>query len=124
MADGADWWLPRPRLGFTVRPRAGGGGTALEVVAADERLAPLYDRMLRVADSIGLFKARMDIIRVLLLANYDLSDEEVAGLVRWFPGDRLSEEIMGGWSDHIFPVGRADREADPDGPGGDGRPKA
>lgn len=107
LADGQAWQLPRPRVrmapanndqGFKrVLSRPDGGGFA----ALMERYEALDGRGddLRVSE---LAAAELALGRHLLLANYDLGDDEVAGLVQFSydeaddpEGYAIREGVMG-----------------------------
>lgn len=126
MADGQRWILPPARVGLSVRrnPHSPDGESILAWTSADDRLRTHYDRFLRAEDPGRRLLAKMDAIRLMLILNYDLSEDEAGRLVSYYPDDPESVRIAGEWDRHFF-GGQADRAAatgddDPE----DGRPKA
>jgi hypothetical protein len=93
MADGQEWTFPPPRLRLS--PVRSGDGFA---VAVNRVGLPDYARWEAVLCSEAqvppeeYWSVRMTAPATLLLANYELIDEELGSLLVWEAGDPASEE--------------------------------
>lgn len=77
LADGQEWCFPKPFVDFI--PRFDDGRC---VLAVESEYQAFLDRM-DTDDSMEQLKAECELERHMLLKVYDLSDEEIAGLLRW-----------------------------------------
>lgn len=101
LADGQEWYVPRPRVAFVYSDNDLGFDRVSETgdVAFDRTLQDRIDAWRKAAeadDVPGVIGAQLGIARVLLLRNYDLDTDELRALVRFrFEGDdTLRDDIL------------------------------
>ena len=93
LADGQEWYVPRPRVAFVYADNDLGFDQVRETgdVVFDRTLQDRIDAWRKAAESDdmpGVIGAQLGIARVLLLRNYDLTTDELRNLVRF----RFDEE--------------------------------
>ncbi len=101
LADGQEWYVPRPRVAFVYADTELGFDRVTETGDAefDHTLQDRVDAWRKAAeadDVPGVIGAQLGIARVLLLRNYDLTTDELRGLVRFrFDAeDPLRDDIL------------------------------
>lgn len=98
LADGQDWTLPRPRVRFVPDGSEMGFGVRL---ALDDggKFQALMTALDSASNDPAYIRAELAVGRHLLLANYDLTPEQVADLLQFSYGENAD------------PVGAAIRDA-------------
>jgi hypothetical protein len=97
LADGQSWTFPKARIQF--RPRILDGHAE---VMGGSRFGPEFDGDMDIlfgvveAEPVDRLRAKFQMAVRLLLANYDLSDDEISNLIVWEPEDPISAK---NWAD-------------------------
>jgi hypothetical protein len=93
MADGQEWWLPKPRIRFKPRLVDGqveiGGGPSFGP-ELDDKVDILFS--VSNADPAERLRVKFELAVRLLAANYDLKPDDFAKLIVLEPGDPASDE--------------------------------
>jgi hypothetical protein len=93
LADGQQWTLPKPRIRF--RPRIVDGQVE---IGGGPSFGPEFDAKLDIlfgvadAEPAERLRVKFEVAVRLLLANYDLSADDLAALIVLEPGDPASDE--------------------------------
>jgi hypothetical protein len=94
LADGQEWVFPKPRVRF--KPRIAADGRV--EVAGGPSFGPEYDQQLDVlfgvadVEPVEQLRVKFEVAVRLLRSNYELSDQQIADLVVFEPGDEAAEE--------------------------------
>jgi hypothetical protein len=107
LADGQEWTFALPRLRVTPGRRVDGSGFHAELGRVGLADYPRWAAIIAGDDPVPnreYWDIRVAAGATLLLANYDLSDDELASLLVWVSADPASEERWDRIDDAILGV--------------------
>ena len=102
LGDGQEWTFPKPTLRFFPRKAADGSIGMGGGFGHDAEYQALRDELIETDDENGydLMRIQVSIAALLLLKNYDLTNDHLSMLLPLVPGDDANEEM---WS-NLMPV--------------------
>jgi hypothetical protein len=93
LADGQEWWLPKPWL--EVRPvfRGGKAVDTVGLMTAGGEFDALKNAV-HDAENDGAIVAAANLAAYMLTRNYDLADEQLSALLGWREGSTWLRDVM------------------------------
>ena len=94
LADGQEWYFPKPWLAFRPVFRDGKPVDSVRYFSCGPELDSLLEAISSAETLTGQLMAAMALAGLMLLRNYDLTDEELATVLVYRPGDPESSKML------------------------------